>query len=93
MLDLYCTLFLPPPRAELSSNFIFSPGEAPEAEPAEVAAEAAVDAAPAEAADAAPEAEAEKEPEEMTLDEYKALQVGRNFVFMDVSGRAFGKGK
>ena len=69
--------------AELSNNSILSPGEAPEAEPVEVAAaaaaEPAVDAAPAEAADAVPEVEAEKEPEEMTLDEYKALQVGRDF--------------
>ena len=52
---------------------LLTPGEAPEAEAA--AAEAAPEAAPAEAAEAVPEVEAEKEPEEMTLDEWKALQV------------------
>jgi len=45
-------------------------GEAPEAE----AAEPAPEAAPAEVAEPAPEVETEKEPEEMTLDEWKALQ-------------------
>ena len=40
------------------------------------AAEVTPDAAPvAEVVETAPEVEAEKEPEEMTLDEWKALQV------------------
>ena len=58
--SLYCHCTRPPT------------GEAPEATEA---TEAAPDAAPAEAVEAAPEVEAEKEPEEMTLDEWKALQV------------------